>query len=123
MTSEKNEPLFWGSYKGRILKAIAVDGGRTWTDLQELTGFNGKTVNAVLAELFNTDSVYKTRENEYRVAKDIYKQYVDYFKPDNNVQATIGLKVKEDEQKQILREFQSYVNLKKLAISDNHIFF
>jgi len=120
--SPSNEPIYWGSYKGRIIKAIAVDGGRTWTDLQELTGFNPKTVNTVLAELFNTDSIHKTKDGEYRVAKDIYKQYIQYFNSDDKDPPQVALKVKEEDQKQILREFQSYVDLKKLQLNDNHIF-
>jgi len=116
------EPIYWGSYKGRIIKAIAVDGGRSWTDLQELTGFNPKTINTVLSELFNTDSIYKTKEGEYRVAKDIFKQYVQYFKENNADPPQTVFKVKEEDQKQILREFQSYVYLKKLDLFDNHIF-
>lgn len=70
-----DEPKFLDSYKGRIIKAIAIDGARTWGDLQELTGFNPKTINGVLSELFSIDAIYKTallqnsqHQNSLRIA-------------------------------------------------------
>ena len=121
MQGEKAPPIYWGSYKGRIIKAIALDGGRSWQDLQELTGFNPKTINSVLAELFNTDAIYKTKDNEYRVAKDIYKQYIEFFK-NGGEESHETLKLKEDDQGRIKREFQSWSDFKKRTISDGHIF-
>ena len=122
MQSGRDEPIFWGSYKGRILKAIAVDGARTWKDLQELTGFSPPTINTVLRELFNIDAIYKTKDNEYRVAKDIYKDYVSFFSENSKSDASPILKVKEEDQKNIVREFQNWVSLKKLQLADNHLF-
>lgn len=55
----ENGPKFLGNFKGRIIKAIAVEGARTWDDLQELTGFPPKTINTVLKELFDIEAIYK----------------------------------------------------------------
>lgn len=66
MPSERTEPRFWGTYKGRIIKAIAIDGAWVWGDIQELTGFNRQMVNRVLAELFENKAISKLENGEYR---------------------------------------------------------
>lgn len=37
-------------------------------------------MNMVLKELFQNNAIYKTQDDEYRVEKDIYYEYKDYFK-------------------------------------------
>jgi len=118
---ERTEPKFWGSYKGKIIKSISVDGARTWDDIQELTGLNRSVINKVLAELFNNDAIYKTKDNEYRVAKDLYFEYRAYFTTENGGKST-SLKVKLEDQQKIIREFQSWISFKSLELKDNHIF-
>ncbi len=117
-----DEPKFLDSYKGRIIKAIAIDGARTWGDLQELTGFNPKTINGVLSELFSIDAIYKTNNGEYRVAKDLYHDYRNYFVDNRKGEGATVLKIKQEDQKSIVREFQGWLDLKKIAIADNHVF-
>lgn len=117
-----DEPKFLDSYKGRIIKAIAIDGARTWGDLQELTGFNPKTINGVLSELFSIDAIYKTSNGEYRVAKDLYLDYKNYFVDSRKGEGATVLKVKQEDQNSIIQEFQGWLDLKKIAITDNHVF-
>jgi phosphatidylserine/phosphatidylglycerophosphate/cardiolipin synthase-like enzyme len=121
MPSERTEPRFWGTYKGRIIKAIAIDGARTWGDLQELTGFNRQMVNKVLAELFENKAINKFENGEYRVAKDLYYEYRDYFST-SEASTTPTLKVKQDDQNNIVRELQDWLSLKKIDLKDNHVF-
>lgn len=118
---ERNEPRFWGSYKGRIIKSISIDGARTWDDIQELTGLNPRAINTVLSELFNLDAIYKTSDNEYRVAKDLYLEYKAYFANAEGTHSST-LKVKMEDQQNIIREFQDWMSLKKLSLIDNHTF-
>jgi|GEM_PF-1259441 len=118
----EGEPRFWGSYKGRIIKAIAIDGARTWDDLQQITGFNPKTINGVLSELFSIDAIYKTGNGEYRVAKDLYMEYRGYFVDGRKGEGATVLKVKQEDQKNIVREFQAWLDFKKITLVDNHVF-
>lgn len=117
-----SEPKFWGSYKGRIIKAIAIDGARTWDDLQEMTGFAAKTINTVLSELFNINAIYKTSNGEYRVAKDLYQEYRSYFIEGRQGESSSVLKVKKEDQTNIARAFQAWLDLKKISIVDHHVF-
>jgi len=121
MPSERTEPRFWGTYKGRIIKAIAIDGARAWGDIQELTGFNRQMVNKVLAELFDNKAISKLDNGEYRVAKDLYFEYRDFFSG-SDVATTPTLKVKQEDQRNIVREFQDWLSLKKIDLKDNHVF-
>jgi hypothetical protein len=121
MLIERNEPRFWGSYKGRIIKSISIDGARTWDDILELTGLNPRAINTVLSELFDLKAIYKTNDNEYRVAKDLYIEYKTYF---SNLEGNFSssLKVKKEDQQNIVREFQDWMSLKKASLTDNHTF-
>jgi len=121
MPSERTEPRFWGTYKGRIIKAIAIDGARVWGDIQELTGFNRQMVNRVLAELFENKAISKLENGEYRVAKDLYFEYRNFFSG-ADVSATPTLKVKQEDQRNIVRELQDWLSLKKIDLKDNHVF-
>ncbi|MGV9170534.1 MAG: hypothetical protein ACOC38_11415 [Promethearchaeia archaeon] len=38
-----DEPTYWGSWKGRVVKAIAVNGTRTWNEIRYQTGLSPKT--------------------------------------------------------------------------------
>ncbi|WP_019176270.1 phospholipase D-like domain-containing protein [Methanomassiliicoccus luminyensis] len=116
------EPNFWGSYKGTMIKAIAVDGARTWDDLQELTGFPPKTINTVLSELFGIDAIYKTNSGEYRVAKDLYVEYRNYFVDDRKGDNPSVLKLKKEDQTNIIRAFQGWLTLKNISLVDHHLF-
>jgi len=117
-----NEPKFWGNYKGRVLKAIAIDGARTWEDLQELTGFAPMMINTVLSELFNIEAINNTSNGEYRVAKDLYQEYRIYFINSRKGDNPTIWKVKKEDQTNIVRAFQAWLDLKKISIIDNHVF-
>lgn len=121
MPEEKTEPKFWGTYQGRIIKAITIDGARTWEDLRELTGFNPRTINGVLSELFNNNAIYKIDNGEYRVAKDLYSEYKSYFTGSTG-SSSGTLKLKQEDQQNIVREFQNWLSLKKTPLTDKHVF-
>ena len=65
------EPTYWGPWKGRVIKAIAIDGARTWTEIRDQTGLSTKSFQRVLAELFQYETIEKRSEGkdaEYRLA-------------------------------------------------------
>jgi hypothetical protein len=121
MPIDKAEPRFWGSYKGRVIKSISIDGARTWKDIQELTGISPKTLNIVLHELFDLKAITGANNKEYRVALDLYKEYKEYFSTSGPAVAN-SLKVKEEDQINMRREFQNFLSMKKLILADNHTF-
>jgi phosphatidylserine/phosphatidylglycerophosphate/cardiolipin synthase-like enzyme len=95
------EPRYWGSWKGRVVKAIAIDGARTWNEIRDQTGLSPKTLNKVLSELFNAEAIEKKDENEYRVSYELYKEYKEFF----DTQVTTHpktVKVTEAEQKDLV---------------------
>ena len=61
--SEK-KPLYLGSWKGRVIRAIAIDGARTWNEIQEFTGLSPKSLNRTLAEMMNAKALEKQIQGE-----------------------------------------------------------
>jgi hypothetical protein len=73
-----SEPTFWGSWKGRVVKAIAVDHAQTWSDIQEVTGLSEYSLNTALSELYDA-GVLKNVDDRYRVSYDLYQEYRVFF--------------------------------------------
>jgi len=76
------EPRYWGSWKGRVIKAIAVDGARTWDEIRNRTGLSHKSMKRVFAELYSEEVLRKIESDDpttYRVTPEIYHGYRDYF--------------------------------------------
>jgi len=49
------EPRYWGSWKGRVIRAIAIDRAQTWSEMRDITGLSPKSLNRVLAEMFDAE--------------------------------------------------------------------
>ncbi|RLJ04569.1 MAG: hypothetical protein DRP08_01445 [Candidatus Aenigmatarchaeota archaeon] len=92
------EPTYWGSWKGRVVKAIAIDGARTWNEIRNQTGLSPKSLNRILAEMFNAEAIEKHGEGEYRVAYELYKEF-DEAK--GGVTTSSPIEVNEAEQKSL----------------------
>jgi len=96
-----DEPTYWGSWKGRVVKAIAVDGARTWNEIRDQTGLSPKTFNKVLSELFSAEALKKLDKKdpeEYRVSYELYKEYQEYFDRLEPERRTRPVKVTKSEQ-------------------------
>ena len=65
MTEEKLR--YFGSWKGRIIKAIAIDGARTWEEIRESTGLYRTTLNEVMSELFDAKVLRKLTKEGFPV--------------------------------------------------------
>jgi phosphatidylserine/phosphatidylglycerophosphate/cardiolipin synthase-like enzyme len=74
------EPPFFGSWKGRILEAIAVENIRDWNGILEYTQLYPEDLRIALHELYNLDAITRQEDGLYWI-KDIvlYHQYRDYF--------------------------------------------
>ena len=76
------EPIYWGSWKSRVLKAISIDGARTWDDIRNQTGLSHQSMKKVFSELFDEEVLIKIETETpavYRVVPEVYHAYRAYF--------------------------------------------
>lgn len=118
MCSIPNEtPVYLGSWKGRVIKSIAVEGARTWNELRDSTGLSPNKLNLVLKELFSAGAMYKTDHGEYRVQKDLYKQYQSYFQAQQKEKAALPqVRISEKVQKDLPIWIDTWKAAKRLEI-------
>lgn len=75
------EPPFYGSWKGRVLEAIALENIRDWLGIQEYTQLTRENLNRAISELYNLDIIEKRKDDGAYWIKDIevVHLYRDYF--------------------------------------------
>jgi len=110
------EPRYWGSWKGRVVKAIAIDGARTWTEVRDRTGLSPKSLNRVLSEMFDAKMLEK-QGDEYRVNYELYKAYKEFFEQQEIVQKIESVSISEGEQKDLIGWIDDWKKVKRLEIS------
>lgn len=71
------QPPYWGTKKGKILKAIAIDWCFYFREVQGATGIEARKLNGLIDELMAEDLIY-VFNGQYRVKKDMYYEYWDY---------------------------------------------
>jgi len=71
-------PRYWGDWKGLVLKAIAIDGARTWQEIHGSTGLDSRDLNATLKELFSLDILSKSGDKYWIENYELYKEYAKY---------------------------------------------
>ena len=111
-------PKYWHSGKGRILKAIAIDGARTWSEIQQKTGFQSKTLNEILSELFSKDILSKNGQSYWIEEYDLYKEYVAYSEKTTKQQPAQP-KPQTTQLIQLLKQLTDYItrhNLKETVV-------
>ncbi len=111
------EPRYWGSWKGRVVRAIAIDGARTWNEIRDDTGLSPKSLNRVLSELFNAEALEKRGENEYKVTYDLYKEYQEYFETIDKKTIATAVRVTEAEQKALVSWIDNWKDSMDLTFS------
>ena len=107
----EEQPEYLGTWKGRVIKAIAIDGARTYKEILESTGLYHNTLKKVLAELHNSDSIeYNKKTQKYWVTHNLYKEYEKYFqdKEQMRISAPIVKISKEDQE-----EFSRWIDVWK----------
>lgn len=108
-----------GSWKGRVIKAISVDGAKTWEEIRESTGLNPKYLNIVLRELFDAGVLKKVNDDkEYKVEYNLYKKYKDYYENIIADEKTeVKIKFSEKLQNELIQYIDEWKSVKKLDIS------
>lgn len=71
-------PRYWGSWKGKVLKAIAIEGLRTWQEIKEATGLESDELNMALSELFSVNKLSKSGDSYWIEDYELYKEYAEY---------------------------------------------
>lgn len=74
-------PKHWGSWKGKIIKAIAIAAeGLSWTEIQEKSGLTEEAVYTAIGELLETNDLeYDADEGAFYVKTELYKEYRTYL--------------------------------------------
>jgi predicted transcriptional regulator len=83
---ESKKPMYLGSWKGRIIRAISIDGARTWAEIRDITGLSPKSLNQTLSELMHAKVLEKQTKGEktaYKVSYNLYKEYTEYYKEES----------------------------------------
>ncbi len=115
-------PKYLGSWKGRVIKAIAIDGAYTWNEIRDSTGLSTDKLKLVLREMFNVDAIRKIKVNEqteYRVDKALYNEYKTYFEQEQEEKSAPVVRISEEVQKDLAKWIDQWKDLKKLKIDLN----
>lgn len=76
----EKEPPFCGSWKGRVLEAIALENIRDWVGIQEYTQLTEENLNKALSELYNLEIIEKLNDGTYWIKDiEVVHLYRDYF--------------------------------------------
>lgn len=110
---------YWGSWKGRVIKAISIDGVFAWEEIRDLTGLSSQSLNQVLAELFDAKALYKNEAGQYRVNYELYKQYNDYFRnlSESDLALEKNVKITKDQQSNLIGRIDAWKEFKGLDLS------
>ncbi len=123
-----HEPDFWGSWKGQIIRAIALDGAKTWEEIQNLTSLSSDTLNLALSELYNLEILHKKSNGTYWINHEIRDEYrifnEQFMKPrtlaGNKMQVFISYAFSDKEFMKILcNELKRYEIRTYVAVHDS----
>ena len=111
------EPKYWGSWKGRVVKAIAIDRAQTWNDIRDATGLSPISLNKVLSELFDAKAIEKRPDNTYWVTRELYKSYRDYLGEHELPAESVRFRITEEEQKDLIVWIDTWKGVRTLDFS------
>jgi phosphatidylserine/phosphatidylglycerophosphate/cardiolipin synthase-like enzyme len=96
------EPIYYGSWKGRVLEAIAVENIRDWTGILDYTELTRETLNTAISELYTLDLIERKDDGLYWIKNiDVYRQYRSFFV---NLEAYKAPLIQHEEQKETTLE-------------------
>ena len=107
------EPRYWGSWKGRVVKAIAVDRAQTWSEIRDHTGLTPDTLNKVLSELYDAKVIEKDQDSKYWVSKPLYKEYKEYFDSQIAPKESVKIEISEEEQRDLISWIDKLLAIKE----------
>ena len=76
---KEETPRYWGTWKGRVAKAITEYGPLTWGQLRDITGLSRETLNQVLSELYKAKAIEKREDNTYCINHELLKEYQQFL--------------------------------------------
>ena len=79
---EPEKPKYVDTWKGKVLKAIAVDGAETWKELQTFSKLSTSALKKALSELMKYHLIQKIegRPTKYQgIKEEILQAYRDYY--------------------------------------------
>lgn len=114
-----NGPRYWGSWKGRVVKAVALDKAISWDEIRDSTGLSPKSLNRVLAELFDAKALEKNDRGEYRVNYELYKEYVAYSKKNDAEEVSVEkiVRISKDQQSNLISRIDEWSDFEGLDLS------
>ncbi len=105
------EPPYYGSWKGRVLEAIAVENLRSWNDILVYTELTRENLNAAMSELYDLQLIEKKEEGVYWITDiDVVRQYRAYFEDTEDYRTPL-----------IQHEENAKVTLEKVLPKDENI--
>lgn len=110
-------PLYWGSWKGRIIKAVSIDRAYSWEALRDITGLSPQSLNQALSELYNAKALFKNENGEYRVSRSLYDEYRDYFSELDNRKLDEPTRISKDQQSNLISRIDAWIEFRGLGIS------
>lgn len=93
---------YFGSWKGRVLEAIAVGNVRDWNGIMAYTQLTSDCLNLVLSELYNLGLLQRKDDGLYWIDTDIYRKYRSYF--ENLHPETTPLIQHEEQEKKAIKK-------------------
>lgn len=79
---ESTKPKYLDTWKGKVLKAMAVDGGETWRELQSFTQLSTNALKKAIGELIKYKIIRKRegRPTKYiGLNEEIFQAYRNYY--------------------------------------------
>ncbi len=74
------EPKFWGSWRGRIIRAIVLNGNYTRKEILETTQLKKDQFEQALQELFQTELIVETGKDRFLVnSSELCNEYRSYW--------------------------------------------
>lgn len=96
------EPPYYGSWKGRVLEAIAVENIRDWNGILDYTQLTPENLNTALSELYELKTITRKDDGLYWIDDtNIYHQYRAYFE---NLQVEKAPLIQHKDQDKALQE-------------------
>ena len=77
--------VYWGTWKGDILRAIIIDGAKYWNEIQRITNLSQNSLNKALAELYAEGIIRKNSDGSYWVIPEIFSKYKQFFEGSKKV--------------------------------------
>ena len=96
------EPPYYGSWKGRVLEAIALENIRDWIGIQDYTQLTRENLNTAISELYKLDIIERKEDGAYWIKDiEVVHLYRYYFEDLDEYKSPL---IQHEEQKEIILE-------------------